>query len=166
LSHAIPIIAVQVNIVEADGKRILHFSKVLDTYEEPEEIGDGGRQYNEEFWREKAPWTLEAARSVLDAARPSLPDASLNFVKNYIAITVSGNNYIWVHKRSSSHSLLNFWVTEEHVVEAGRLLDNAGLPYLKRSYDKTLRVTVDRAIIVANAGTIAAIADLVRKSWT
>jgi hypothetical protein len=35
LSHAIPIIAVQVNIVEADGKRVLHFSKVLDTYEEP-----------------------------------------------------------------------------------------------------------------------------------
>jgi hypothetical protein len=37
LSHAIPIVAVQANIVEADGKRILHFSKILDTYEEPEE---------------------------------------------------------------------------------------------------------------------------------
>src|SRR3990172_5166463 len=41
LSHAIPIIAIQVNIVEADGKRILHFSKLLNTYEEPEDDVNG-----------------------------------------------------------------------------------------------------------------------------
>lgn len=50
MSHAIPIIAIQVNVVEADGKKILHFSKVLDTYEEPEDEGEtGGREYNEKF---------------------------------------------------------------------------------------------------------------------
>jgi hypothetical protein len=165
LSHAIPIIAVQVNIVEADGKRILHFSKVLDTYEEPEEVADAGREYNEEFWREKSPWTLETARAVLDAARPSLPDASLNFVKNYIAIVVNGNNYIWLHKRSSPRSLLGFWVTEEHFVDATQLLDKAALPYLKKSNNQTLRIAVDKATIVANAATIEALANLVKKSW-
>ena len=39
VSHAIPIIAIQSNIVEANGQRMLTFSKILDTYEEPEEGG-------------------------------------------------------------------------------------------------------------------------------
>jgi hypothetical protein len=32
LSHSIPLIAFQVNIVEANGTKLLHFSKVLDTF--------------------------------------------------------------------------------------------------------------------------------------
>lgn len=165
LSHAIPIIAVQVNIVEADAKKILHFSKVLDTYEEPEEVTAGGREYNEEFWREKSPWTPEAARAVLDAVRATLTDASLNFVKNYIAIVVNGNNYMWLHKRSSPRSLLGFWVTEENFAGVAQLLDKAGLPYIKKSNKQTLLVTVDKERISAHAGTFVAIAGWVRKSW-
>ena len=36
LSLTIPIIAIQANIVEADGKRLLHFTKILDVYQELE----------------------------------------------------------------------------------------------------------------------------------
>src|SRR6185369_16223540 len=36
-SHSIPIIAVQVNLVEVAGQHALHFSKVIDTYQEPED---------------------------------------------------------------------------------------------------------------------------------
>jgi hypothetical protein len=89
----------------------------------------------------------------------------LNFVKNYIAIVVNGNNYFWLHKRSTPHSLFGFWVTEERSANATQLLDKAGLPYLKRSYDQTLLITLDKETIMANAGTIAAIANLVRQSW-
>ena len=35
LSLSIPIIAIQANVIEANGTRILHFAKVLDAYEEP-----------------------------------------------------------------------------------------------------------------------------------
>jgi hypothetical protein len=38
LSHSIPIVAIQVALLETDGKRGLYFSKVLDTYEE---VDDG-----------------------------------------------------------------------------------------------------------------------------
>ena len=38
LSLNVPMIAVQVSIVEADGRRMLHFSKVLDVYEEPDVV--------------------------------------------------------------------------------------------------------------------------------
>jgi len=164
LSHAIPIIAIQVNIVEADGKRLLHFSKVIDTYEEPEdEAGTGGKEYNEEFWREESSWTLEVAKTLLDASQPVLPGARLNFVKYYIGIEVSGNNYFWLRKRSNGRSLLNCWFTEENLPEAISLLEEAGMAYTKKS--QTLRIITDRKAISERTDTLAKIAQLVKKSW-
>jgi hypothetical protein len=164
LSHAIPIIAIQVNIVEADGKRLLHFSKVLDTYEEPEdEGGTGGKEYNEDFWRQKSSWTLDTAKALLDATRAALPGAALNFVKNYIAIEVNGYNYLWLHKRSNGRSLLGCWFTEAHLSEAISLLDDAGMAYTKKN--QRLRITTDKQTIGAKADTLAKIAQLVKQSW-
>ena len=96
----------------------------------------------------------------MEAVRPALPDASLNLVKNYIAIEVNGNNYMGLHKRSSPRSLMWLWVTEENFDEATRLLDKAGFPYIKRSNNQSLRVTVDKAAVTANAEIIAALAQL------
>jgi len=164
MSHAIPIIAIQANVVEADGKKILHFSKILDTYEEPEdESGSIGREYDEEFWKEKSSWTLDAAKALLEAAQAAFSGASLNFVKNYIGINVNGNNYMWLKKRSNERSLLNLWLTEHQLPEAIALLDEAGVAYTKKN--QTLRITTDKAAITSKADTFAKIADLVKKSW-
>lgn len=164
LSNAIPIIAIQAKVVEADGKKILHFSKVLDTYEEPEdEGGSSGREYNEVYWTERSPWTLDAARALLEATRSTLPGATLNFVKHYIGIEVNGNNYMWLHKRSSGRSLLNCWFTEPNLPSAIALLEEAGFAYTKKG--QTLRISTDKTAITTQAHTIATIADLVKKSW-
>lgn len=163
LSNSIPIIAVQVNIVEADGTRMLHFSKVLDTYEEPEEPGVTNEKFDEEFWRTKSSWTLDAAKALIDAARPVLADASLNFVKNYIAIEVNGNNYMWLHKRSSRKSILGLWFTHELASAAASLFDEAGISYVRK--DEVLRLTVDHAMIKTNAALLRKIAELVKQSW-
>jgi hypothetical protein len=165
LSHAIPIIAIQVNVVEADGKKILHFSKILDTYEEPEdEDGSDGREHDEGFWKEKSPWTLDAAQSLLEATRSTFGTASLNFVKNYIGIEVNGNNYMWLRKRSGGRSLLSCWFTEPHLLDAIAILEEAGIAYTKKN--QTLRISTDKATITSKADTIAKIAELVKKSWT
>src|SRR5580704_7550961 len=70
LSHSIPIIAVQVAMLMANGKRSVFFTKVLDTYEE---IDDGtsleDRTYNREDWTKKAKWTLEAADTLLNVTK-------------------------------------------------------------------------------------------------
>jgi hypothetical protein len=60
LSSSIPIIAIQVALLENNGQHSLFFTKVLDTYEE---IDDGtsldGTKYDEVFWLSKSQWTLE-----------------------------------------------------------------------------------------------------------
>ena len=51
LSHSIPIVAIQVALLQANGKKTLFFTKVLDTFEE---IDDGtsleDKTYNREYW--------------------------------------------------------------------------------------------------------------------
>ena len=164
LSHAIPIIAIQVNVVEADGKKILHFSKILDAYEEPEdEGGNGGQEHNEDFWKKKSSWTLDAAKAILEATRSTFGNATLNFVKNYIGIKVNGNNYMWLRKRSSGRSLLVCWFTESHLPDAIALLEEAGFAYTKKN--QSLRIPTDKAAIASKADTMAKIAELVKKSW-
>jgi hypothetical protein len=163
LNHAIPIIAIQVNVVEADGKKILHFSKILDSYEEAEDPSVIGEQHNEDYWKEKSPWTLDTAKALVEAIRSPLPEAALNFVKNYIKIEVNGNNYMWVHRRGGGRSLLGCWFTEPNLLAAGAVLDEAGLAYTKKG--QTLRILVDRAAITSKALAFAKIADLAKKSW-
>ncbi len=164
LSHCIPIIAVQVNIVEADGKRVLHFSKVLDTYEEPEdETGLTNEKYDEDFWRAKASWTLDAAKALLEATSPIYAPGTLNFVKNYIAIEVNGNNYLGLHKRSGGKSLLSFWLDDALLPEAVALLDGASISYVRKNQSLTL--TVDKQMIEVNATLLQKLAALVKQSW-
>lgn len=164
LSHAIPIIAVHVSIVEAGDKRILHFTKVLDTYEEPEDEGNGEDEtHDEEYWRKKAPWTVDTAKALLSAVAPIFGDARLNFVKHYIGISVNGKNYIWMHRRSGGKSLVGFWFAEDHLAEAQRTFDTARIPFTKKK--DSLMVRADKQLIDSNTKAIQETARLVKRSW-
>ena len=107
LSHSIPIIAVQVAMLNINGKKSVFFTKVLDTYEE---VDDGTSieavRVTREDWARKARWTLDAADALLNVTSSVLERPSLNYLKAYVAITVDGNNYMWFHKRTSNKSIL------------------------------------------------------------
>jgi hypothetical protein len=84
-SHSIPVVAIQVNLIDAGGEKSLHFSKVLDTYEEPDDgTGDEGI-YDEVFWKKKADWTIAAARALLDVVSDVFDSAEIRFVKTGIS---------------------------------------------------------------------------------
>jgi len=164
LSHAIPIIAIQVNIVEADGKKILHFSKILDTYEEPEDEGTAiGREYNEEFWVEKSSTTLGAANALLAIFHQVEPTAVLRFGKNYIRIEVRSNNYMSLRKRSGVRFRLSCWLSETYLEQAMALLEDAGMACSKKN--DRLRITTDIQTITEKADTFAKFFDFLKKSW-
>jgi hypothetical protein len=164
LSHAIPLIAIQVNIVEADGKPILHFSKILDTYEEPEEEGNGPSDiYDEEYWRKRASWTLDTTKALLSVVIPVFGEAQLNFLKYYISITVGGNIYLWLHKRSGGKSLVGFWFNDDLLPEAQKIFDSAGVSYVRKK--NSLTVAADQGLIQSKSPVISEAAKLIKRSW-
>jgi hypothetical protein len=164
LSNSIPIIAIQVTLLENNGKKSLLFTKVLDTYEE---IDDGSSiddtKYDEGFWLNKSKWTLETAKTLLEVAGEIFTDPTLHCVKNYIAINVSGNNYLWLRKRSMNKSLLTFSLAESMQDEAVTLLDGSNISYVRKP--QAFRVTVDKQMIEKNREVFKALVELIKRSW-
>jgi hypothetical protein len=164
LSNAIPIIAIQVSLLENNGKKSLFFTKVLDTYEE---IEDGtsvdDTKYDESFWLNKSKWTLETAKTLVGVAADVFTEPALHCVKNYIAISVAGNNYLWLRKRSMNKSLLRFNIAETMQDEAIALLDGSNISYVQKS--QAFLITVDKQMIEKNRELFRGIIGLIKRSW-
>lgn len=165
LSHSVPIIAIQVSFVEVDGKQALHFTKVLDTYEE---IDDGlseqdSEEVNRDYWNKKAKWTAEVTDALFPITASELQEQKIGYLKNYISISVGRNNYFKLHKRSGNKSLLGFRMAPHLADEAQQLLDEANISFTRKQ--KTFTITIDVAVLNAHAETFAKLATLVRRTW-
>lgn len=164
LSHSIPIIAIQASLIEANGKRSLFFTKVLDTFEE---IDDGATvdevEVNPDFWDKKAKWTLDAAKKLLAVVTSALGAPQLGYVKSYIAVNIGRNKYFWLHKRSGNKSLIGFRIAPHLADDAQQILDDAKIPFTRKP--KQILITVDSSTIESNAESFAKIAALVKRTW-
>jgi hypothetical protein len=164
LSHSIPIIAIQVALVDVGGRKALHFTKVLDTYEEVDDgTAEQDVEVNRDYWNKKAKWTADAADTLLSVVAGELKDPLVDFVKNYVSISVGRNNYFWLHKRSSNKSLLGFRIAPHLADDAQLLLDGAKISFTRKP--KAFLITTDAATISSNAEVFSKLANLVRRTW-
>ncbi|MBL7106905.1 MAG: hypothetical protein ISS77_04795 [Phycisphaerae bacterium] len=161
-SHSIPIIAIQVNLIDSNNQKSLHFSKILDTYEEPED-GIIEEVHDEVYWRKKSTWTVDAAKELLASVDEVFESPSLRYLKNYIAINVSGNNHFWFHKRSTSKSLLGFRISDDHVEEAAKLLDEQNVSFVQKR--NRIKFTVDKDFLKKHANLLRQIAEFAKETW-
>jgi hypothetical protein len=162
-SLSIPVIAIQANIIEANGSKILHFAKILDTYEEPEdEKLLSNETHDESWWQTKSDWTIENAKALFEIVSKLYP-VELNYLKNYIAITFNNNNYFGFSRRSGGKSRLWFWVNDSHLPQVTKTFDEKSVSYVtKRNY---FNLTVDKEMIEKNTELFREIATLVKHSW-
>lgn len=164
LSHAVPIVAIQANLVEANGQLILNFVTVLDTYEEPEDEPGGDYEVHDEaYWKSRASWTLDAAKVLHEIVSPVFGDGTLRYLKYYIAFNTDEGNCFWLHKRSGGTSILNFWLTPDLVPQACALLDSNKVSYVNKP--DSIRLTVDGEMLRKNAEMFRAIGVMVKKAW-
>lgn len=162
LSHSIPIIAVQVNLIESGGQRALHFSKILDTYEEPDD-GTEDEIHDESFWNKKAPWTIEVARALLDCVGDMFDTPTIRFVKNYVALNILGNNHFWFGKLSAKKSLFCFRISNDHLEHVSKLLDDKDISFVQRH--NVFKIRCDAAFIQKNRDLLREIGEDVKKTW-
>ena len=164
LSLSIPMVGIQANLIDADGKRALHFVKVVDLFEDAEEEPEGrGEVYNEEWWKTNAPWTIENAQSLVKALEKVFPKVELRFVKSYVSLLIDNDMYFWFYKRTRGNkSWLNFWVDGSLLPRVAEILDTKNIPY---SSGKYFKLSVDRKFIDENAELFAKIGELVKQSW-
>ena len=160
-SHSIPIIAIQVNLIDSNNQKSLHFSKILDTYEEPEDPIE--KVHDEVFWRKKSTWTVDAANELLATIGDIFESPSLSYVQSYIAIKVSSNNYFWFRKRSTPKSLFGFRISDDQVGEVEKLLDEQSISFVQKR--NRFKFTVDKDFIEKHADLLRQIAEFVKETW-
>lgn len=97
LNRAAPIIALQLNAFMLDNSIVLHFTKVLDVYEdaEPEEPGE---QVDRRYWEKRASSaSLAVVDTLIGLVQSKIGTPRVTYNKNHIALGTSGNNFCWFH---------------------------------------------------------------------
>jgi len=163
LGRSVPIIAIQANLIEANGNKILSFTRVLDVYEEPAEPGsDVDAPTTEDDWRKKSLWTLETAVTLRDVVKPVLGDINFRFRKSYIGLEVDQDVHFWLQKLSGNRSKLGFWINAGDMDEAAKLLGEGGVTDVKKKRDY-MEMNTDEQAVLTGAETFKTIARLVRQ---
>ena len=142
LSMAVPIIGIQATIVEIDGKRGLNFTKVIDSYEEPEEEEGPQQTYNEKHWADNFPGTLGCVRWYRELLQKYYGEIPTKYFETYISFTVGGIARVWIHKRKNDRALIEVKYVEQDIAEAVDYLNKAGIAF-STSSNKYLKFNVN-----------------------
>ena len=148
LSLNIPMIAIQVDLLETESDYILNFNKLLDIYEEREEE-EVTEPANESSWNENANWTLEAAKELLKIISDT--NVSLGYTQSYIKLTKNGKGVYSLSKKAEPKSYFVFREKDEEMVEAIKaVLDKQNISYTYNKYNDFV-FTVDKLFLSSNA---------------
>jgi len=146
LSLNIPMIAVQADLLEVGGQKIINFTKILDIYEEQAE-DDETNIVNETTWSNNANWTLQTAKDLLSVINSSGQLLTLNFTQSYVALVTPKGNVYWLYKRADPKSYLGFKERDEEKVEAIKnILDKSSIPFTYNKYKEFL-IVIDRDFV-------------------
>lgn len=155
--QSVPLIAIQANIIEANGFRCLHFTQILGIYQESSEI-DVDPPATRADWEKKAPASLEAAEALLKLVGAACSISNLTYRQGSISLQKDNRRYFWFYKRANKAKLL-FRVNEDAKEKATALLEQAGLS--PEANPRRISVTIDKEAIEARADAFRAIAELV-----
>jgi hypothetical protein len=163
LSNSVPLIAIQANIIDINGVRSLHFTKILDTYEEPEDdMISSNEIFDKNYWNNKAEAVLKISEKLKELTDDIYKTTNLIFNKGRISINCEGYNQMSVHKRTGDKALIVFRYgdNKEEIIE---LLDTANIPYNERTND--IKMTMNYDEVLKNEIVIKKIAELNYRWW-
>jgi hypothetical protein len=154
MSLNIPMIAVQADLLEVNGEKILNFTKIIDIYIEPEENEEDIKVVNEATWTNDAPWVDVNARELIEIYKDENNKINIGFTQSYVSLNIDGKNAYWLHKRMKPTSTLSFTVKDEEKAEAiKKLLESKEFSYTYNRY-KEFMLNIDTKIIKSNASLL------------
>lgn len=129
LSNNVPLVAIQANIIEIEDKKSLHFTKILDAYEEPEDdLLNATEQIDEAFWQIKSISVLNSAKRIYDLTKGVYEGSKLGFNKTNITISSGGYNQMYFKKRYEGSVLIVFRFGSK-MEDIEELLQNNGINF-------------------------------------
>ena len=145
LSGSVPLIAIQVNVIKSTAGHSLHFTKILDVYEEADdESTQDGDSYDESYWKNKSSDTLIAAQRLFEITSPVYENTRLNYCKWSINIVRDGYNQMLVRTRSGGNILIELRYGSKRE-EIAQLLESHSIQYNDRYKHFNFSISIKRA---------------------
>lgn len=111
LSLNIPMIAVQMDVIETDNQYVLNFTKIMDIYEEPE-IESDSQSISEDTWIKDASWVNNFAKKLLVKLHEIDSNLYIKYNQNHMSISaIGGNNQFDFNKRTNPNIRISFKVS-------------------------------------------------------
>lgn len=152
LSLAVPIVGIQAKMVQIGDARGLHFNKIIDSYEEPEETETPQIQYDERHWIDNRPGTLECAKWYKALMERLYGDVPTKYFEDYISLAVDGVARVWLTTRKNNRAFVEVKYGEENFQEAVEHMNSDGVPFGTRK-GKYLTFNVNVQQLKDNAKT-------------
>ena len=130
MNKSIPIIAIQLNAIKIDDKIVLVFTKVLDTYEEPEAEDVGGEAVDRIYWEKIAnPKSLAIMDDVILVTKSTCADQRITYNRYHVALGTQKRNFMWFHPRKREYCYLEIRVGNENIEKAKTILEGVGISF-------------------------------------
>lgn len=135
LSLNIPMIAVQLDVIESENNYTLNFTKIMDIYEEIDDETENA-EVKEENWEKDSQWVNNAAKKILDKLKPIDPSLFLKYTQSYIAITKAGVNQYYFIKKTRPKFKIGLRISDQELFEKiKKLLDDKNESYEYKGKD-------------------------------
>lgn len=142
LSQAVPIIGIQVSIVKIGAAVGLHFTKIIDSFEEPEDQETPQQSFTEKHWIDKYPGVFECAKWCREVLLTKYPEVNARYFEDYISLTVRGIARVWLNRRKNDRVLIEVKCLEENLPRLIEVLNTEGISFGTRS-NKNLTFNVN-----------------------
>jgi len=117
MSRSIPIIAIQVSAIQIENKILLNFTKVLDTFEVPEDEEKlAGEQVSRPYWEKKChKESIRILDESIELSKTFYTIPRITYNKHHIALGTERQNYMWFHPRKSARIYFEIKVDIEDI---------------------------------------------------
>ena len=138
ISQSLPIIAIQVSAIKVNDEVLLHFTKVLDLYEEPEDEETlGGEEVGRPYWEKLAhSKSIGLMDELIRITGGLYSDLRVTYNKHHVALGTVMRNFIWLRPRKTANNChIELKVDIENVEDIKAKFDEMGISYNLRKED-------------------------------
>jgi hypothetical protein len=129
LSHSVPLIGIQANLYRHGESVSMIFTKIIDSFEEPEIEEESGSTHGIEYLKEKYPETGQVIEMLTPVVVSVCSDNRINHRKNGATIFIGGSKRIVVNRRGNKQSSVHYRVSDEDRISIEELLDSQSISY-------------------------------------
>jgi len=129
LSYSVPIIGIQANMYRVGDDVSMIFTKIIDSFEEPDIEEEGEVLHGFEFLKGKSPETAQVIEVLTPLIADKFSDYRINHRKNGATVFIGGARKMGVARRGNKQSSVQYKVSEEHRTAVEELLDANAISY-------------------------------------